>query len=45
MSKAGRWKPEEIAEQIDSEIGSERLPILDMLDQMAAAAKKKKGGS
>lgn len=45
MSKEGRWNPEEIAEQIDLGIGCERLPILDMLDRMAAAAKKKKGGS
>ena len=42
MKKQGRWKAEEIAERIDAGIGFERLPILDMLDTMAAAAAKKK---
>ena len=42
MAKQGRWKPEEIADRIDAEIGAERLPILAMLDDMAAAAAKKK---
>jgi NAD(P)-dependent dehydrogenase (short-subunit alcohol dehydrogenase family) len=43
MTKPERWTPEEIALRIDAGIGSERLPILDLLDQMAAAAAKKKG--
>lgn len=42
MEKEGRWSAEEIAGCIDAEIGSERMPILDMLDTMAAAAAKKK---
>jgi NAD(P)-dependent dehydrogenase (short-subunit alcohol dehydrogenase family) len=45
MKKEGRWTPEEIAQRIDSGVGTERLPILDMLDTMAAAAAKKKAGS
>jgi NAD(P)-dependent dehydrogenase (short-subunit alcohol dehydrogenase family) len=45
MKKEGRWTPEEIAGRIDTGIGAERLPILDMLDTMAAAAAKKKAGS
>jgi NAD(P)-dependent dehydrogenase (short-subunit alcohol dehydrogenase family) len=45
MSKPGRWTAEEISERIDAEIGCERLPILDMLEQMAAAAAKKKKGA
>ena len=42
MTKPGRWSAEEIAEKIDKGIGEERLPILDMLDKMAAAAARKK---
>ncbi len=42
MEKAGRWDAEEIADQIDDGVGQERLPILDMLDKMAAAAAAKK---
>ena len=42
MEKEGRWSAEEIADQIDEGVGQERLPILDMLDTMAAAAAKKK---
>jgi NAD(P)-dependent dehydrogenase (short-subunit alcohol dehydrogenase family) len=45
MAKEGRWTAEEIAGRIDSGIGFERMPILDMLDTMAAAAAKKKGAS
>jgi NAD(P)-dependent dehydrogenase (short-subunit alcohol dehydrogenase family) len=46
MKKQGRWTPDEIAARIDDGIGAERMPILDMLDTMAAAAAaKKKGGS
>jgi hypothetical protein len=45
MTKPSRWTPEEIAERIDAGIGTERLPILDMLDTMAAAAAKKKSGA
>jgi hypothetical protein len=43
MTKPARWTAEEIAERIDAGIGFERLPILDMLDTMAAAAARKKG--
>jgi len=42
MEKEGRWDAEEIADQIDDGVGQERLPILDMLDKMAAAAAAKK---
>ena len=42
MEKEGRWSAEEIADRIDEGVGQERLPILDMLDKMAAAAAKKK---
>jgi hypothetical protein len=45
MKKEGRWTPEEIAAKIDAGVGAERLPILDMLDTMAAAAAKKKAGN
>jgi hypothetical protein len=45
MTKDERWTPEEIAERIDQGLGAERLPILDMLDTMAAAAAKRKGAS
>jgi len=45
MSKPGRWTPEEIATRIDGDLGFERMPILDMIDQMAAAAARKKGAS
>jgi NAD(P)-dependent dehydrogenase (short-subunit alcohol dehydrogenase family) len=45
MTKRGRWTPEEIAERIDAGIGTERLPILAKLDEMAAAAAKKKAGA
>jgi len=45
MKKQGRWTPEEIAARIDDGIGVERMPILDMLDTMAAAAAAKKKGT
>jgi NAD(P)-dependent dehydrogenase (short-subunit alcohol dehydrogenase family) len=45
MKKDGRWTPEEIAERIDADVGAERLPILDLLDTMAAAAAAKKKAS
>jgi NAD(P)-dependent dehydrogenase (short-subunit alcohol dehydrogenase family) len=45
MKKDGRWTPEEIAARIDAGVGAERLPILDMLDTMAAAAAAKKKGA
>ena len=45
MSKEGRWTAEEIAGRIDAGVGFERLPILDILDTMAAAAAKKKGAT
>ena len=37
MSKAGRWTPEEIADRFD-EVGQERMPMLDRLEEMAKAA-------
>jgi NAD(P)-dependent dehydrogenase (short-subunit alcohol dehydrogenase family) len=37
ISKDGRWTPEEIAERFD-ELGQERMPMLDRLEEMAKAA-------
>jgi NAD(P)-dependent dehydrogenase (short-subunit alcohol dehydrogenase family) len=37
MSKDGRWTPEEIAARFD-EVGQERMPMLDRLEEMAKAA-------
>jgi NAD(P)-dependent dehydrogenase (short-subunit alcohol dehydrogenase family) len=37
MHKDGRWTPEEIAEHFD-EVGQERMPMLDRLEEMAKAA-------
>ncbi|TMC51255.1 MAG: SDR family oxidoreductase [Chloroflexi bacterium] len=38
MQTDGRWTPEEIASRIDSEIGQEKLPILEYLAKMREAA-------
>ena len=35
MFKDGRWTPEEIAEKLPASIGTDRLPMLDYIDQMA----------
>jgi NAD(P)-dependent dehydrogenase (short-subunit alcohol dehydrogenase family) len=37
ISKDGRWTPEEIAARFD-ELGQERMPMLDRLEEMAKAA-------
>jgi NAD(P)-dependent dehydrogenase (short-subunit alcohol dehydrogenase family) len=37
MSRDGRWTPEEIAVRFD-EVGQERMPMLDRLEEMARAA-------
>jgi hypothetical protein len=37
MRKDGRWRPEEIAARFD-EVGQERMPMLDRLEEMAKAA-------
>ena len=37
MDKEGRWTPEEIAERFD-EVGQERMPMIDRLDEMKTAA-------
>ena len=36
--KAGRWTPEELAERLPSEVGIDRLPMLDYIDMMKARA-------
>ncbi|HVU73708.1 MAG TPA: SDR family oxidoreductase [Mycobacteriales bacterium] len=36
MFKDGRWTPEEIAEKLPASIGTDRLPMLDYIDMMAA---------
>jgi NAD(P)-dependent dehydrogenase (short-subunit alcohol dehydrogenase family) len=38
MQTDGRWTPEEIASRIDSEVGQEKLPILEYLAKMREAA-------
>jgi hypothetical protein len=37
MRRDGRWTPEEIAARFD-EVGQERMPMLDRLEEMAKAA-------
>ena len=41
MTKDGRWTVEEIAAQLDKEVGQERMEILDRLEAMAKAAAQK----
>lgn len=41
LTKDGRWTPEEIAVRFE-DLGQERMPMLDRLDGMAAAAAEKK---
>jgi NAD(P)-dependent dehydrogenase (short-subunit alcohol dehydrogenase family) len=38
ISKDGRWTPEELAERIPAEVGTDRLPMLDYIDMMKARA-------
>jgi hypothetical protein len=38
ISKDGRWTPEELAERLPSEVGTDRLPMLDYIDMMKARA-------
>lgn len=38
MYKDGRWTPDEIAARLDSTVGQERMPMIDRLDAMKAAA-------
>lgn len=38
MFKDGRWKPEEIAQRLDSQVGFEKMPMIDRLEAMAKAA-------
>jgi hypothetical protein len=48
ISKDGRWTPEELAERIPAEVGTDRLPMLDYIDMMkarAAAAEQTPAGS
>ena len=40
MVKDGRWTVDEIASKLDDAVGQERMPILDRLEAMAAAAAK-----
>ena len=36
MYTDGRWTPEQIAAHLDSTVGQERMPMLDLMEQMAA---------
>ena len=36
MYAADRWTPTEIAARLDSAVGTERMPLMDLIDQMAA---------
>jgi NAD(P)-dependent dehydrogenase (short-subunit alcohol dehydrogenase family) len=38
MYKDGRWTPEEIAARLDGQIGVEKLPLLERIEAMRAAA-------
>ena len=38
---ADRWTPAEIAARLDGTVGQERMPLMDMIDRMAAEAKAK----
>src|SRR3712207_5764737 len=40
MYTDGRWTPEEIAAHLDATVGQERMPLMDLMDQMAAKAKQ-----
>jgi NAD(P)-dependent dehydrogenase (short-subunit alcohol dehydrogenase family) len=48
ISTSGRWTPEELAERLPTEVGTDRLPMLDYIDMMkakAAAAEQSAAGS
>jgi hypothetical protein len=34
----GRWTPEQIAERLDSNVGQERMGLIDKLEEMRRAA-------
>ena len=38
MTTEGRWTPEEIADRFDSEVGSEKMGLIERVEQTAAAA-------
>jgi NAD(P)-dependent dehydrogenase (short-subunit alcohol dehydrogenase family) len=38
ISKDGRWTPQELAERIPAEVGTDRLPMLDYMDMMKKRA-------
>jgi NAD(P)-dependent dehydrogenase (short-subunit alcohol dehydrogenase family) len=38
ISKDGRWTPQELAERIPGEVGTDRLPMLDYMDMMKKRA-------
>jgi len=40
MVKDGRWSVEEIVAKLDAEVGQERMPVLDQLEERAKAAAK-----
>ncbi len=42
MEKDGRWTPEELVERLPAEVGQERMPLIDRLEEMATAAAAKK---
>ncbi len=35
MYTAGRWTPDEIAERLPGTVGTERMPLFDLLEEMA----------
>ena len=38
ITKTGRWTPEELADRLPGEVGTDRLPMLDYIDMMKARA-------
>lgn len=42
MEKEGRWTPAELAARLPREVGQERMPLIDRLEEMAKAAAAKK---
>lgn len=45
MHKDGRWTPEEIAGSIDGTVGVEKMPIFDILEQMAKRRAEKEAAA
>jgi NAD(P)-dependent dehydrogenase (short-subunit alcohol dehydrogenase family) len=43
ISKDGRWTPQELAERIPAEVGTDRLPMLDYMDMMKKRAAEAAG--